>query len=86
MATLSPSLSNRLIENLLNQVDSLQVSSPAAPAYKLGSSVTVGSAFPSVEVDIGFVGLDPKNRKNTTDLVKGRKTLWVTLPGAFTPT
>jgi len=54
--------------------------------HKWGTSTKVGSAFPSVNVDIGFLGLDPNNQHNTADLVKDKKILWVTLPGAFTPT
>jgi len=54
-------------------------------AHKWGTSTKVGDAFPNKAVDIGFVGLDPANRKMSGDLNKG-KILWVTLPGAFTPT
>ena len=57
-----------------------------AAAHKWGSSTEAGAAFPNVAVDIGFAGLDPKNRKMSGDLNKGQKTLWVSLPGAFTPT
>jgi len=46
----------------------------------------VGDAFPNVAVDIGFAGLSADNRKMTGDLNKGSKILWVSLPGAFTPT
>jgi peroxiredoxin len=55
-------------------------------SHKWGTSTKVGDAFPNVAVDIGFVGLDPNNRKMSGDLNKGQKTLWVSLPGAFTPT
>jgi len=58
----------------------------AAMSHKLGTSTKVGDAFPNVKVDIGFLGLDPSNAKMTGDLTKGKKTLWVSLPGAFTPT
>jgi len=54
-------------------------------AHKLGTNTKVGDAFPNVAVDIGFLGLDPANKKMTGDLAKGN-TLWVSLPGAFTPT
>ena len=104
-------------------------------AHKWGTSTKVGDSFPNKAVDIGFVGLDPANRKmcarplprrrtphrrsfartlqpsrsssrpppprsslraplsspptrarpRSGDLNKG-KILWVTLPGAFTPT
>jgi len=53
--------------------------------WKLGTSTKVGDTFPDVKVDIGFLGLDPANAKMTGTLAKG-KTLWVSLPGAFTPT
>jgi len=52
----------------------------------LGGNPTVGTPFPNVGVDIGFLGLDPKAKKQTADLIAGKKTLWVGLPGAFTPT
>jgi len=52
----------------------------------MGTSTKVGDTFPDVSVDIGFLGLSPDNAKKTSDLVKGKKTLWVSLPGAFTPT
>jgi len=52
----------------------------------LGGNPTVGTPFPDVAVDIGFFGLDPKNRVQTGALNAGKKNLWVSLPGAFTPT
>ena len=55
-------------------------------AWKLGTSTKVGDAFPNVKVDIGFLGLDSNNAKMTGDLNAGKNTLWVSLPGAFTPT
>ena len=58
----------------------------STPAWKLGTKTCVGDAFPDVGVDIGFLGLDPNNKKKTSALTAGKKTLWVGLPGAFTPT
>ena len=55
-------------------------------AMVLGSNPEVGTAFPDVGVDIGFLGLDPKHKHTTGSLNKGKKNLWVGLPGAFTPT
>ena len=55
-------------------------------SWKLGTNTKVGDAFPDAQVDIGFVGLDPANRKSTKELNAGKKNLWVSLPGAFTPT
>jgi len=52
----------------------------------LGGNPTPGTPFPDVTVDIGFLGLDPKAAVKTGDLNKGKKNLWVSLPGAFTPT
>ena len=57
-----------------------------AMAEHMGRGPKPGAAFPNVRVDIGFVGLDPANAKQSADLVKGKKCLVVTLPGAFTPT
>ena len=54
--------------------------------HKFGTSTKVGDTFPDVAVDIGFLGLDPTNSKRTSDLNKGKNNLWVSLPGAFTPT
>ncbi len=54
-------------------------------SHKWGTSTKVGDKFPNVGVHIGFIGLDPANAKMTGDLTQG-KTLWVSLPGAFTPT
>lgn len=36
---------------------------PAMAAHKWGTSTKEGDSFPNVAVDIGFVGLDPSNRK-----------------------
>ena len=55
-------------------------------AEHMGRGPKPGAAFPNVRVDIGFVGLDPANAKQSADLVKGKKCLVVPLPGAFTPT
>jgi len=55
-------------------------------SHKWGTTTKVGDAFPNVAVDIGFAGLSADNRKMTGDLNKGSKILWVSLPGAFTPT
>ena len=56
------------------------------PTWKLGTKTSVGDAFPDVGVDIGFLGLDPSNKKTTGSLNAGKNTLWIGLPGAFTPT
>ena len=40
--------------------------------HKWGTSTKEGDAFPNVPVDIGFVGLDPANRKMSGDLNKGK--------------
>jgi len=58
----------------------------AEMSHKWGTTTKVGDAFPNVAVDIGFAGLSADNRKMTGDLNKGSKILWVSLPGAFTPT
>lgn len=42
----------------------------------------VGDAFPEVEVDFLF----PPIKVNMADRLKGKKTIVVGLPGAFTPT
>ena len=55
-------------------------------AEHMGGGPEVGSKFPDVGVDIGFLGLSDDAKKTTGDLVNGKKILWVTLPGAFTPT
>ena len=52
----------------------------------LGNNPTAGTTFPDVKVDIGFLGLDANNAKMTGELNKRKKILWVSLPGAFTPT
>lgn len=85
---LSAATSERVIANLLDQLDALKAPSSTikTPQHKWGTNTQLGSAFPSVKVDIGFYGLDPKAEKDTAELVKGKKVLWVTLPGAFTPT
>ena len=57
-----------------------------AMSHKWGTSTKVGDTFPDVEVDIGFLGLSPDNQKKTGALNAGKKVLWVSLPGAFTPT
>ena len=71
-------------DNALQFIGELLISS-AAKVWKLGGPA-VGTPFPNVGVDIGFLGLDPNNKKMTGDLNAGKKTLWVGLPGAFTPT
>jgi len=43
---------------------------------------SVGDKFPKVEVDKGF----PPTKVNLGDRLKGKKTILVGLPGAFTPT
>ena len=49
--------------------------------------VKVGDAFPAdVTVHIGFAGNTPSAPQTTGSLVAGKKVLFVTLPGAFTPT
>eukprot|EP00959_Pyramimonas_sp_CCMP1952_P184867 3865527-Pyramimonas_sp.AAC.1 len=45
-------------------------------------TIAVGSAFPDVSVDYGF----PPQRVNMPERLKGKKTILVGLPGAFTPT
>ena len=45
-------------------------------------SIAVGSAFPDVSVDHGF----PPEKVNMPERLKGKKTILVGLPGAFTPT
>ena len=49
--------------------------------------IKVGDAFPKdVTVHIGFAGNTPTAPQKSGDLVAGKKVLFVTLPGAFTPT
>ena len=45
-------------------------------------AIAVGSAFPNVSVDHGF----PPEKVNMPERLKGKKTILVGLPGAFTPT
>ena len=52
----------------------------------MGGGPAVGSPFPDVGVDIGFLGLSDDAKKSTKSLCDGKKVLWVSLPGAFTPT
>ena len=54
----------------------------------LGSpKVAVGDTFPQdVIVHIGFAGNTPSAPQPSGVLVNGKKVLFVTLPGAFTPT
>lgn len=54
----------------------------------LGSpKIAVGGAFPKdVTVHIGFAGNTPSAPQSSGSLVAGKKVLFVTLPGAFTPT
>lgn len=54
--------------------------------HRARAPTQVGDAFPDVAVDIGFLGLSAANGKTTGTLCAGKKTLWVSLPGAFTPT
>ncbi len=49
-------------------------------------SVNVGDRFPACSGDIGFLGKIPDARKSMPDLLKGKKCIVVSLPGAFTPT
>ena len=49
--------------------------------------VKVGDSFPTdVTVHIGFAGNTPNAPQKSGTLVAGKKVLFVTLPGAFTPT
>ena len=53
----------------------------------LGSpTIKVGDTFPDVIVHVGFAGNTPDAPQSTTSLLKDKKCLFVTLPGAFTPT
>jgi hypothetical protein len=45
-------------------------------------SVSVPCAFPDVSIDFGF----PPEKVNMPERLKGKKTIIVGLPGAFTPT
>jgi peroxiredoxin len=47
----------------------------------VSSYAAVGDSFPEVEVDYGF----PPAKVNMGERLKGKKTIVVGLPGAFTP-
>jgi outer membrane murein-binding lipoprotein Lpp len=47
----------------------------------VSSYAAVGDAFPTVDVDFGF----PPTKVNMGERLKGKKTIVVGLPGAFTP-
>ena len=50
-------------------------------------TIAVGAKFPSdVVVHVGFAGNTPSAPQTVGSLVAGKKILFVTLPGAFTPT
>ena len=51
-------------------------------SWKLGHDVKVGQKVPSVMLHKGF----PPEKVNLADITKGKKTVLVGLPGAFTPT
>jgi len=71
---------------LVSRAGALGVDSNFFSTMVLGGNPTAGTTFPDVAVDIGFLGLSPDNKHMTGALNKGKKTLWVSLPGAFTPT
>ena len=51
------------------------------------AKIKVGDEFPKdVTVHIGFAGNTPSAPQSSGSLVAGKKVLFVTLPGAFTPT
>ena len=43
-------------------------------SHKWGTSTKVGDSFPNKAVDIGFVGLDPANRKMCARPLPRRRT------------
>jgi hypothetical protein len=73
----SPSAVSRLRPLGISQ----QVYGQRSPAASM-ERIEVGSAVPSVELDFGF----PPEKVNIEERTKGKRTILVGLPGAFTPT
>lgn len=63
-------------------VAALAVLFVSVEAWKLGHDVKVGGKVPSVDLHKGF----PPEKVSTADLTKGKKVVFVGLPGAYTPT